>query len=86
MLPAQIPTARIMSFGYESQWYGDNAIKVDLQSVANDLLEDLHDARKVRWQGGPIYSRLTIYRAVQVAESCLLGIASAVWSFNRYLH
>jgi hypothetical protein len=48
MLPREFPTARIMSFGYESQWFGDNAIKISLSSVAEDLLGDLQATRKVR--------------------------------------
>jgi hypothetical protein len=50
MLPRQLPMARIMSFGYESQWFGDNAIRISLSSVADDLLGDLQGARKVRVQ------------------------------------
>jgi hypothetical protein len=48
MLPQQFPAARIMSFGYESQWFGEGAIKVSLKSVAGDLVADLHEVRKVR--------------------------------------
>jgi len=48
MLPRRFPTARIMSFGYESQWFGDSAIKISPPSVADDLLGDLQAVRKVR--------------------------------------
>ncbi len=47
MLPKAIPKARIMRFGYESQWYGDNAVKQTLPTVAHSLLHWLVQARKV---------------------------------------
>ncbi|KAL1962274.1 hypothetical protein VTN77DRAFT_9864 [Rasamsonia byssochlamydoides] len=46
MLPQRFPDARIMSFGYESQWFGAHAVKISLLSVAEDLLQDLDEARK----------------------------------------
>ncbi|KAI4593903.1 hypothetical protein KJ359_008947 [Pestalotiopsis sp. 9143b] len=46
MLPAALPKARIMAFGYESYWYGENAIKQTVSSVAGQLLKAL-DAKRV---------------------------------------
>lgn len=47
MLPKAIPKARIMRFGYESQWFGDAAVKQRLPTVANTLLKFLVMERKV---------------------------------------
>ncbi|PQE27705.1 WD40 YVTN repeat-like-containing protein [Rutstroemia sp. NJR-2017a WRK4] len=41
MLPALVTNARIMSFNYDSNWYGDDAIKLRLVHVANDLSREL---------------------------------------------
>ncbi|SRR6266516_3739064 len=48
MLPKAIPTARIMRFGYESRWFGENPIKQRLSTVAESLLRALKSERKVR--------------------------------------
>jgi hypothetical protein len=47
MLPAAIPNARIMSFGYDSHWYGRDPAKVSLTNVAGKLLQDLLEVREV---------------------------------------
>lgn len=47
MLPRACPESRIMTFGYESQWFGDGAIKQKLSSVADTLLKALRSERKV---------------------------------------
>jgi hypothetical protein len=47
MLPDALPTARILRFGYDSQWFGDNAIKQRLSTVAESLLHSLQSERKV---------------------------------------
>ncbi|KAL8792427.1 MAG: hypothetical protein Q9195_004960 [Heterodermia aff. obscurata] len=41
MLPRTVTTARIMVFGYESQWFGKGAIKQRLSTVANQLVQAL---------------------------------------------
>jgi len=52
MLPAVVPDARIMSYGYQSQWFGDEAISQKASTVAQRLLLSLRRARKVwfYWQ------------------------------------
>ncbi|KAI0882946.1 uncharacterized protein GGS22DRAFT_169128 [Annulohypoxylon maeteangense] len=45
MLPAAIPNARIMAFGYASYWFGDEAVKLTLDGVARKLLMALGSAR-----------------------------------------
>lgn len=47
MLPKDIPEARIMTFNYNSVWFGDNAVKQSLESVATKLLRALLAKRKV---------------------------------------
>jgi hypothetical protein len=48
MLPAAIPKARIMRFGYESLWYGPNAVKQRVHNIAYDLLLRLNMEREVQ--------------------------------------
>ncbi|KAJ2998949.1 hypothetical protein NUW58_g155 [Xylaria curta] len=45
MLPAALPNARIMTYGYDSYWFGDNATKQSLSGVAEKLLLAYVDAR-----------------------------------------
>ena len=47
MLPAWIPTARIMRFSYKSQWIGEGAIPTSLTNVAKKLLYALNVKRRV---------------------------------------
>ncbi|PQE16458.1 WD40 YVTN repeat-like-containing protein [Rutstroemia sp. NJR-2017a WRK4] len=47
MLPALVTNARIMAFNYDSNWYGDNAIKLRLVHVANDLSRELERQRRI---------------------------------------
>ena len=47
MLPDVLPKARILRFGYNSQWFGDSAIKQRLSTVAESLLHALRSERKV---------------------------------------
>ena len=46
MLPQLCPYARIMAFGYESQWFGEYAIRQTLSPVAKSLLFSLRHERK----------------------------------------
>jgi hypothetical protein len=48
MLPANVPNARIMTFNYDSNWYGDEAVKVRLDHVANNLRRQVERQRRVR--------------------------------------
>ena len=59
MLPAIAPTARIMRYGYESQWFGEDPIRQKAAVVAHRLLLSLRRARKVQ----PSSSAVKIYRA-----------------------
>jgi hypothetical protein len=50
MLPAALPRARIMAFGYESYWFGDDAVKQSVDAVSSQLLTALDDKRKASLQ------------------------------------
>lgn len=47
MLPDSIPKTRIFQFGYESEWFGREAIQQRLPLVAEQLLHGLMGLRKV---------------------------------------
>lgn len=47
MLPAVLPRARIMAFGYDSVWFGDSATRQTLEGVASNLLRELERKREV---------------------------------------
>ncbi|CAG8982702.1 hypothetical protein HYALB_00000983 [Hymenoscyphus albidus] len=46
MLPQAAPNARILRYGYESEWFGDNAISQKTTTVAKRFLLALKRARK----------------------------------------
>jgi len=48
MLPKVVPNARIMRYGYKSQWFGPNAIKQNSSRVARRLLIALRRERQVK--------------------------------------
>ena len=41
MLPEAMPDARIMRFGYYSQWFGTESISRNVGDIASRLLEEL---------------------------------------------
>jgi hypothetical protein len=49
MLPSVAPDARIMRYGYESQWFGDDrvdTVRLKASTVAQLLLQELNFARE----------------------------------------
>jgi hypothetical protein len=48
MLPAVAPNARIMRYGYQSQWFGKEMMQQSVSTVAERLLRALKRTRKVR--------------------------------------
>ncbi|KAK4985799.1 hypothetical protein LTR50_005705 [Elasticomyces elasticus] len=46
MLPSVVPNARIMRYGYESRWFGQDAIRQKVCTVANRFLLALQRKRK----------------------------------------
>jgi hypothetical protein len=49
MLPKALPHARIMRFGYDSTWFGPDAVKQRLSLIAEAMLQDLCDEREARF-------------------------------------
>ena len=47
MLPAVVPLARIMRYGYESAWFGRDTIQQSVSEVAVRLLRSIGRVRKV---------------------------------------
>ena len=47
MLPAVAPQARIMRYGYQSQWFGEGAMRQKAPTVARRLLLALRRRREV---------------------------------------
>ena len=47
MLPTVVPQTRIMRYGYQSQWFGEESICLKASTVALRLLRRLNRARKV---------------------------------------
>lgn len=47
MLPTVAPNARIMRYGYQSQWFGKEAMQQSASTVAERLLRALKRKRKV---------------------------------------
>ena len=47
MLPAVASNARIMRYGYESQWFGQEAMQQSASTVAERLLRALKRKREV---------------------------------------
>jgi hypothetical protein len=46
-LPAVVPRARIMRYGYNSRWFGEDAIKTKMSDISQTFLFELKDCRKV---------------------------------------
>jgi hypothetical protein len=50
MLPEAVPNARIMRYGYESRWFGDDTVdtvRLKASSIAPQLLQELDIEREV---------------------------------------
>ena len=48
MLPAAVPDVRILRYGYESAWFGQDAMRQRVSGVARRLLLSLRRVRKVK--------------------------------------
>lgn len=46
MLPAVAKNTRIMAFNYDSNWYGEDAVRLRLDNVANYFIETVNRKRK----------------------------------------
>ena len=47
MLPSAVPNARIMRYGYESEWFGKGALQTRLMDIVPPLLKNLCKYREV---------------------------------------
>ena len=47
MLPAALPKARIMRYGYASDWFGKDMVQTRASSIAKNLLNGVLNKRKV---------------------------------------
>jgi hypothetical protein len=84
MLPLSHPKARIMRFGYDSQWFGEHAVKQRLSTVAESLLLALKAERKVGLvQYGVLFRYLNKNRTAISGLSFSLDTALVVLSFKR---
>jgi len=81
MLPAVAPNARIMRYGYQSQWFGKEAMQQSASTVAERLLRALKRKRKVPtvpdWRGVPAdcvrincFVHCYLWRTVLAGWSC----------------
>lgn len=88
MLPRDIPCARILSYGYSSNWLGPGSMSICLDEVAGQFLSLLHEQRKASppsWLR-KVYKFLTqviFGRNVRNARSSLLLTASGESSSKR---
>jgi hypothetical protein len=71
MLPAVAPNARIMRYGYQSQWFGDEMMHQSVSSVAERLLINLKRKRKVQTVSGGCWISAKSIRMFRFAHCCL---------------
>lgn len=67
MLPSVAPNARIMRYGYQSQWFGDDAIQQTVTRVAERFLRALKRERKVL--------NSTVLLSCTLLTRCCLGVS-----------
>ena len=89
MLPSIVPDARIMRYGYESQWFGSDAIRQKATTVASRFLLALKRERAVRvlMLTRPIRGTniVRLPRTTHSALCCSLHTALAGWSSCRFV-
>lgn len=78
MLPKVVPNAQIIRYGYESQWFGEEAISQKVPTVAQRLLLSLKRNREV----GRSYSA--------ISHSCCangyIGMSAPPSEDSLYIH
>ena len=88
MLPMVIPEARIMLYGYASQWIGPDGVRTRLPEIALDLVRALAEERQVQTtlaQYRPQWSTADVDRNVPPDPLYLLDIHMVVWSSKRWV-
>lgn len=83
MLPAVAPHARIMRYGYQSQWFGKEMMQQSVSIVAERLLRALKRTRKVRTVFGGCWMSIKSTRKFPFAHCYLWHTASAGWLCSR---
>ena len=71
MLPVVAPNARIMRYGYESQWFGKEAMQQSASTVAERLLRTLKRKRKVLTVSNECCISADFARMLSSAHWCL---------------
>jgi hypothetical protein len=71
MLPAVAPNARIMRYGYQSQWFGKEMMQQSVSTVAERLLKALKRTRKVRTVSGGCWMSAKSIRMFHSGHCCL---------------
>jgi hypothetical protein len=71
MLPAVAPNARIMRYGYQSQWFGKEMMQQSVSTVAERLLRALKRTRKVRTISGGCWMPAKSIRMFRSGRCCL---------------
>jgi len=80
MLPAVAPNLRIMRYGYQSQWFGKEAIRQNTSTVAQRLLLALRRDRKVQ----SLYIRLDLLLTLEGLPFTAANLYSALlWGPGR---
>ncbi|KAK0659165.1 hypothetical protein QBC41DRAFT_331647 [Cercophora samala] len=75
MLPADLPKARILYFGYQSAWFGPNAVRQTVNTAADQLLNALMGRLREKCPERPIifvahcFGGLIVQRAFHIAHS-----------------
>lgn len=76
-LPAVVPHARIMRYGYNSRWFGDNAIKTKMSDISQTFLFELKHYRKasprLRNARMPYYAMLSTLLRCEISRRTQAG-------------
>ena len=83
MLPAVAPNARVMRYGYQSQWFGKEAMQQSALTVAERLLRALKRKRKVPTAFDRRWMSADLIRTFRFARCCSWRTASVGWSCSR---
>lgn len=70
MLPTVAPNARIMRYGYQSQWFGKEAMQQSASTVAERLLRALKRRREVKTGFGKRNMSAKLIRTLHSARCC----------------
>ncbi|KAF2198440.1 hypothetical protein GQ43DRAFT_157174 [Delitschia confertaspora ATCC 74209] len=83
MLPAVTPHARIMRYGYQSQWFGEEAMRQTASTVAHRLLLALWRKRK-EYLFRPLLYRAHCFGGLVVLKALLQALLDARHNINDW--